>query len=210
MPWDAERERELIQQAVAGDRAALQGLLLAHYRLIETAILAKFSQELAGHLQVEDLVQEVLVDVHRGITFYVERENGTFVAWLQCITENRVIDTVRHYRRLKRGGGRQRAGLVGPSSESLDSIWAWISSNSDSPHRALRIKEAREMVQVCVAALKDDQRQAVVAHYFEHMDANEIADEMNRTPAAIRELLRRARKNLATLLGTASAWLSSR
>jgi RNA polymerase sigma factor (sigma-70 family) len=210
---DAQAQCDLIQKASAGDQGALQGLLLAHYDEIEATIRHQFSPELAAHLEIDDLVQEVLVDVHRGISLYQEREHGGFVPWLKRIAENCVIDTVRHYRRQKRGGGRQRVGITaGDPTDSIDSLWEWICADTDanSPYRILRNKEAREMVQICMAGLNDDQRQAVAAYYFDHMNADQISEKMNRSPAAVIELLRRARTNLGKLLGTASAWLSSR
>ncbi len=72
------------------------------------------------------------------------------------------------------------------------------------------MNEAREAVQVCLARLDEDQRQAIVAFYFEHQETDQIANRMNRSPGAVRELLRRARANLAKDLETASKWLSSR
>jgi RNA polymerase sigma-70 factor (ECF subfamily) len=204
-------ESDLIQAAVAGDRAALQGLLLTHYKVIEATVRARFSPELAAHVEVEDLIQETLVKAHRGITLFRENEQGTFSAWLRSVAENCVIDAVRHFRRLKRGGGRGHINTSGGAvSESSEAIWEWVCADSDTPYRASRIKEVREMVQVCVAELKDEQRRAVVAHYFDHMDPDEIGKEMDRSSAAVRELLRRARKKLSELFGTASAWLSSR
>jgi RNA polymerase sigma factor (sigma-70 family) len=65
-------------------------------------------------------------------------------------------------------------------------------------------------LQVCIAELKPEQREAVVAHYFEQLDTTTIAARMGKSSGAVRELLRRAREKLKSLLGSASAWLSSR
>jgi RNA polymerase sigma-70 factor (ECF subfamily) len=201
----------LLPKAVAGDRAALQVLLLAHFSAVESAVRARFSPELAAHLEIEDLIQEVLVDVHRGIKTYRETENANFVAWLRRVAENRIVDTVRRLRRLKRGGERRRlAPEPCHPGESLDDIWEWVYRDSNPPDRPLRREEARHAIQICLAGLPADQREAIVAHYFEHLDTNEVARRMGRTAGAVRELMRRARQNLSKLLGTASAWLSSR
>jgi RNA polymerase sigma factor (sigma-70 family) len=60
-----------------------------------------------------------------------------------------------------------------------------------------------------MASLQPDQREALAAHYFEHLDTAEVAERMGRSPGAVRELMRRARENLKNQLGSASAWLSS-
>lgn len=210
MGADRPGDRDLVARAVAGDRAALQGLLLRHYGDIESTVRSRFSPQLAAHLEVEDLVQEVLVDVHRGIGSYRETEQGSFEAWLRRVTENCIIDTARRYGRLKRSGRRHRPDLSPTPHDTLDSVWEWLCAASDPPDRPARREEARQALQVCIAELKPEQREAVVAHYFEHLDTTEVGERMGRTSGAVRELLRRARENLKTLLGTASAWLSSR
>jgi RNA polymerase sigma-70 factor (ECF subfamily) len=210
MAVDPSRAKQLVSDAVAGDRAALQGLLLIHYAEIESVIRLRFNAELASYLEMDDLIQETMVDVYRGIGSYQETENGGFVAWLRRVAENRVIDTIRHYRRLKRGGGAQHAGgPLKPSDETLNGIWDWLCDGDDPPDRPARLEEARHAIQVCLAGLQPDQREAIFAHYFKHLDTNEVATQMNRSPGAVRELMRRARENLKKLLGTASAWLSS-
>jgi RNA polymerase sigma-70 factor (ECF subfamily) len=210
MAVDSDRARQLLSDARNGDRAALQGLLLIHYEELEKAIRRRFSPELAAHVEVEDLIQDVLVDVHRGIGSYQETENGSFSGWLERIAENRVIDTVRRYRRRKRNSRAQRAGDHRPlSQDSLNEIWDWLCEDENPPDRPVRLDEARQAIQVCMASLQPDQREALVAHYFEHLKTAEVAERMGRSPGAVRELMRRARENLKSLLGSASAWLSS-
>jgi RNA polymerase sigma-70 factor (ECF subfamily) len=210
MAIDTEKSGHLLRSAVAGDQAALQGLLLLHYPEIEAAVRPRFSSELAAHLEIEDLIQDVLVDVYRGIGSYRETESGSFAAWLRRIAENRVVDTVRRYRRHKRGGRPQHMDVHRqPSHDTFSGIWDWLCEDENPPDRPARLDEARHAIQVCLAGLQPDQREAVTTHYFEHLDTTEVAARMGRSPGAVRELMRRARDNMKRLLGTASAWLSS-
>jgi RNA polymerase sigma-70 factor (ECF subfamily) len=210
MAADPNRATQLLQNARSGDRAALQRLLLMYYPELESAIRRRFSPELAAHVEVADLIQDVLVDVYRGIGSYEETENANFAAWLERVAENRVIDTVRRYRRRKRSSRAQRAGdHRPPSRDSLNEIWDWLCQDENPPDRPARLEEARQAIQVCLASLQPDQRDALTAHYFEHLNTTEVAERMGRSPGAVRELMRRARENLKSLLGTASAWLSS-
>ena len=211
MAVDPSRARQLLPKAIAGDRAALQGLLLLHYSEVEATIRRRFSPELAAHLQIEDLIQDVLVDVYLGIGSYRETESGSFAGWLHSVAEHRVIDTVRRYRRHKRSDrALRRDDQRQPSQDTLNGIWNWLCEDEDPPDRPARLDEARQAIQVCLAGLLPDQREAVTAHYFGHLDTADVAERMGRSPGAVRELLRRARQNLKNLLGTASAWLSSR
>ena len=58
------------------------------------------------------------------------------------------------------------------------------------------------MLQVAdaVEALSDVQRQAVVMHYWQGLSPAEIADQIERTPAAVASLLHRALKQLRGVL----------
>jgi RNA polymerase sigma-70 factor, ECF subfamily len=203
-------EDELIRDAVNGDKVALQGLLLIHYSAIEKTIGQNLGAELAAKLEAQDLVQEVLVAAYQEINHFSPSDAGSFRAWLKRIATNRVIDAARKFRRAKRGGQALHLDIDRSATESLDEIWDWVFSESNPPDWVARRREEREAVQVCLARLQCDQRDAVIAFYFEHRDTQEIAERMDRSPGAVRELLRRARANLAKDLGTASKWLSSR
>jgi RNA polymerase sigma-70 factor (subfamily 1) len=206
MPFD----ETLITSAVAGDKVALQSLLLMHYGDIETTINQNLGAHLAVKVEVQDLIQEVLVAACQDINRFSPSDAASFRAWLKRIAENRVTDAARKYQRIKRGGEMNQLAVRGAASESLDDIWNWVFQESNPPDRPVRRQEAREAVQVCLAQLENDQREAIVAFYFEHRDTQDIAEEMDRSPGAVRELLRRGRANLAKFLGSASKWLSSR
>jgi RNA polymerase sigma-70 factor (ECF subfamily) len=211
VPELSEKQQSLLRDAVGGNRTALQQLLLEYYQHIEASVRSRFNAALAGFVEPEDLIQEVLIKVHRSIGTYHEHEHGSFEAWLRAITRNCLIDVVRRNQRSKRGGQMRRIPLhPTAASDSLDTIWDWICQDSQLPDWSVRRKEARQALQVCLSQLPRDQCEVVVAHYFEHLDTTEIAARINRTPGAVRELLRRAREQLRELMGTASIWLSNR
>jgi RNA polymerase sigma-70 factor (ECF subfamily) len=203
-------ENDLITSAVAGDKVALQSLLLIHYSEIEATIRQNLGSGLAAKVEVQDLMQDVLTSIYQEIGRFSLAEPGSFRAWLNRIAANRVVDTARKLGRAKRGGQALHLDLQRFSDESLDSVWDWVFSESNPPDQPARRREEREAVQVCLARLQDEQREAVIAFYFEQRDTQQIARRMNRSPGAVRELLRRARANLAKDLGTASKWLSAR
>lgn len=203
-------EAELINSAIAGDKVALQSLLLMYYSDIEATIRANLGSNLAAKLEVQDVMQEVLVAAYQEIGRFSLLESSSFRAWLKRIATNRVIDAARQFGRVKRGGRINQVDLHRIAAESLDNVWDWVFQESNPPDRPARREEAREAIQVCLARLHADQRQAIIAHYFENRNAQEIAQLMNRSPGAVRELLRRARENLAKDLVTASNWLSNR
>jgi RNA polymerase sigma-70 factor (ECF subfamily) len=203
-------QEDLIVSAAAGDKVALQSLLLIHYPAIEATIRQNLGASLAAKLEVQDVTQEVLVTAYQQIKSFSPADAGSFPAWLKRIAANRVIDAARKHGRIKRGGQAVHLNLHRSADESLDNVWDWVFEESDPPDRPVRRRETREAVQVCLARLPGDQREAVLAFYFDQQDTQQIAERMGRSPGAVRELLRRARANLAKELDTASKWLSSR
>jgi RNA polymerase sigma-70 factor (ECF subfamily) len=203
-------DQDLIASAAAGDKVALQSLLLIHYSEIEATIRQNLGGRLAAKVEVQDLMQDVLTSIYQEIGRFSPTEAGSFRAWLNRIATNRVVDAARKLGRAKRGGQALHLDIQRFSDESFDSVWDWVFSESNPPDRPARRREERETVQVCLARLPEDQREAVIAFYFEQRDTKEIAQRMDRSPGAVRELLRRARANLAKDLGAASKWLSSR
>jgi RNA polymerase sigma-70 factor (ECF subfamily) len=203
-------QEDLITNAVAGDNVALQSLLFMHYSDIETTVRQNLGADLAAKVEVQDLMQEVLLAAYQEIGHFAPSDAGSFRAWLKRIATNRVVDAARKFGRAKRGGQAAHIAIHRSATESLDEIWEWVFSESNPPDRPARRREAHEALQVCLARLENGQREAVVAHYFEAKDVQQVAKRMDRSPGAVRELLRRARANLAKDLDTASKWLSSR
>jgi DNA-directed RNA polymerase specialized sigma24 family protein len=55
--------------------------------------------------------------------------------------------------------------------------------------------------------LPEPEQYAIRGIYFEGREVGEIAADLSRSPAAVRGLLHRAYKRLATCLGSSSQWL---
>ena len=60
----------------------------------------------------------------------------------------------------------------------------------------MRKVELSEVVQHALSGLGEDQKMAVLLNKFEDMSYAEIGEAMNRSPAAIKSLLARARNEL--------------
>jgi RNA polymerase sigma factor (sigma-70 family) len=159
-------------------------------------------------LEVDDLVQQTFVAAIRHISTFEPRSNATLLSWLKKIAENQLRDVVEGMQRQRRGGQRKRQSL--PATRSTSSIINPIdllSDRGDTPSRDASRLEAVRVVRVGVAALPEEQRKAISLHYFEGRTVDSTAAAMDRSPGAVRGLLRRARQSLRTTFGASSRWL---
>jgi RNA polymerase sigma-70 factor (ECF subfamily) len=85
-------------------------------------------------------------------------------------------------------------------SQAFGSIAQNIHARESTASSQMRKIELSEIVRDAVSILGEDQRMAVLLNKFEDMSYAEIGEVMNRSPAAIKSLLARARHELRTRL----------
>jgi RNA polymerase sigma-70 factor (ECF subfamily) len=89
--------RTLFLQGLMGDQAAYRLLLEGISRLLKAYLMKTMNPRLRSQEQVEDLVQEVLISIHRKRDLY--SEDRPFLPWVYAIARYRLIDSLRMDRR---------------------------------------------------------------------------------------------------------------
>jgi len=175
---DDRRRSALMEQAQDGDRVAYDALLRECVPLIGR--FARYQGAAAD--QVDDVVQDVLLTIHRARRTYDPARS--FTAWLRVITERRAIDILR--RSGRRAAREVYAPLVFESYADAD---ADPSSGLDSSDRAAAVGEA-------LATLPERQREAVQHLVVEGQSLSEAARATRRSKTALKVSLHRALKTL--------------
>ncbi|MBJ42163.1 MAG: hypothetical protein CMJ80_02505 [Planctomycetaceae bacterium] len=206
---DVTQQRELIKQAVDGDTQALEQLLLANCDAVAAHIRPKLAGPLQSLVSVEDILQETFFRAFQQIGKFKPKSDHSFQAWLKTIAENRILDTIKHQKRKKRGGEMQRVNHADAMFTTIaDLVVMLADEDEDSPSHNAATDEAVRAMQVAIASLPDEQQQAVMLRYFRQKSLEEAGQEMERSPEAIRGLLRRARLALRQRMQRTSIWLS--
>jgi RNA polymerase sigma-70 factor (ECF subfamily) len=204
-------EQELVARAASGDHLALERLLLSHYAGLSRHVAAWLPASLQAVVSVEDVLQDTFVQVFRDIGRFRPRRDGSFSAWLRTVAENRLRDTIKAFRRKKRGGRfRQVYGSADPQASSVGDLFEILSAESHTPSRSVARREWVQAVQVAMAGLPEDYREAIRLRYLEGKSLSQVADAMQRSPGAIRGLIGRAREKMRAALGRSSLYLSRR
>ena len=200
-------ESALIAAAVAGDRVALNDLLLRHFDRLQQYVSRRVPVPLSGVISADDVLQETFVRAIRGISGFQARDGSSFGGWLETIADRAVQHAVAEMTAKKRGAGFRRQ-QVGAANSSLVDLVELLVEGDGTPSAAAARHEALQAVQVGIAGLPDDQRQAVRLRYLQGHTIEQTGDELGRSPAAVRGLLHRAKTRLRDALGRSSRWFS--
>lgn len=204
-----EADQELIARAVGGDQAALERLLMGHYDRLAADMARKLPNEFRAVIAAEDVLQEAFVVAFREIRSFTPQGRGSFYNWLATIAQHRLWDLVKGQRAAKRGGGRAAVGAqVKSPTDSLVGLLEQLYATERTPSRSAAGREAVAAVQVGLAALKGDYRQALQLRYIEGLSVAEAAARMKRTDHAIHMLCHRGLRRLHEILGRSSQFFS--
>ena len=210
VPGELPSEAALVALVVAGDRAALERLLLTHYDDLSQRIGSKLPPRLQSTQAVEDILQLTFMQAFRDIATFEQRTDAGFGDWLARIAENRLCDAIRQHDRPKHGGDLRRVEDAPRDDSRIVSLWDWIAADDTSPASAAVRSEALQALQVALAALPEDQRAAIQMQQLEGKSVEDTAAALGRTPGAIRGLVHRGKLELVAALGRASQWLKSK
>ena len=159
----------------------------------------QLDERLRRKMDPSDIVQQTLLQAHRALGDFRGSTDAEMAAWLRQILARNLAHAVRDFGRDKRNINRERSleQAVNASSARLE---AWLAAEQSSPSQKAQRNE--HVLQLCEALeqLPDAQREAVELHYWHGCTLAEIADQMDRTPAAIAGLLKRGLRKLRELM----------
>lgn len=183
---EAVGDAQLAERIRAGDVEAL-GLL---YDRHASVALATALRVVGKRDEAEDVVQDAFVAVWKKIDRY-DAARGSLRGWIMTIVRNRAIDRVRARRTTVDLDDADERSLLrtGPNP-------TW----EDTLQRA-----SREDVRVAMAALPDEQRQAIELAYFEGYTYREVAELTGVPTGTANGRLRLALGKLRDALGGTSA-----
>ena len=173
----------LVDRARRGDADAFDEIVRRYGDRLVNYIRAMLWQ----HADAEDVAQEVLVRAYRALGRF--RGQSSFKTWLYQIATN----TARTHLAKRRG---RVEDPVGSFSED-DAVRARAVSPDDVEARVVQ----RDRIDRALAALPEDQRQAVVLRDVEGFDYREIAAMVDIPIGTVESRIFRARQRLRELLG---------
>jgi RNA polymerase sigma factor (sigma-70 family) len=154
--------RRLAASAQTGDRAALDEFVRRLLPAVRASVEAELGERLRRVLDVEDVAQCVLLDVHRALPRLDLSGGVRLHAWIRRIVRNEIHDLAARHGAAKRADARRvyleeleeqpEAGDVGVAEEDAASPPALVDSGPEVPDQAA-LAEIREMIERIIDSL---------------------------------------------------------
>jgi RNA polymerase sigma-70 factor (ECF subfamily) len=183
MAEDGDASR-LVARARSGERAAFDELVSAARERLLGFVRLQMGQRLSEKLDPEDVIQEVFLCGYQSAGEFRGRNAAAFCRWLEGIARNVVRNHARRH-----GVRKELQILREPAAGTV------------SPSRHQRRKERFDRLSRSVEGLSPDYQTVIRLARIDGLKINEIAERMDRSPSAIKNLLLRAMRQLKRSFG---------
>ncbi|MGB6132641.1 MAG: sigma-70 family RNA polymerase sigma factor [Acidobacteriaceae bacterium] len=181
-PMQPAPDSALVERMIAGDESALS-TLYDRYSGMLFAVLVRILRDTQA---AEEVLQDLFLQLWRSAARF-DASRGSLPAWLMVIARNRAISRLR---------GRERL-LVRDDDEgfSMESLPASGNLEDEASRMELMGK-----LRTAMAALPQEQREAVELAYFEGMTQTEIAARTGSPLGTVKSRVRAAMQSLKQVL----------
>ncbi|MEZ6056759.1 MAG: sigma-70 family RNA polymerase sigma factor [Planctomycetaceae bacterium] len=193
----------LLERARTGDVAARDQLFSKCRNYVEVLARAQVESWMQAKVDASDLVQQTLMEAHRGFDDFAGHSEGEWLAWLRQILTHNTQDVIRRYRRAgKRQVHREQSldvhstGLSGSFRIDPQDV------QSETPSQLLAQKEREIELADAIAQLTPDHQEVIILRNLQRLPFDEVATIMKRTRPATQMLWMRAVKRLESLLSS--------
>jgi RNA polymerase sigma-70 factor (ECF subfamily) len=181
----------LLAAARGGDAAARDRLFARCRGYLGLAARSRVESWLRAKVDASDLVQQTMLEAHRGFAGFRGGTEAEWLAWLRMILDRNAADFVRHYRTAGRAAGRE--GTLG----------AEPAAPGESPSSAAARREGELQLAEALGRLSEDHRTVIELRNLQRLPFDEVAARMNRSRPAAQMLWMRAMQRLQEVIGEA-------
>lgn len=183
----------LVRDAQRQDRGAIEQLLVRQLPGLEAFVRLRMGPALRSLLTAPDLVQSVCREVLEDLTGFEFRGEAPFRHWLYVRAENKLREKHRFHHAEKRSQERE---VSLPDASTFLPAYRTLCT----PSRDLEVRETMQRVEAAFDQLPDDYREAITLHKLCGLSHQEIAERMQRSEGAVRNLVYRGISRLALLV----------
>jgi RNA polymerase sigma-70 factor (ECF subfamily) len=191
---------QLLEQARAGDGAALGQLLELYRNYFALLARVQIGRRLQRKVDACDLVQETFLAAHRDWASFRGTSERELVAWLREILAGKLAKLVRAYFGTQRRSIRLERDLAGELDQSSCALDRGLFQKEDSPSMQVAHREQGVLLADALSELPDDYREVLILRHLEGLSFPEVSQRMGRTLDAVKQLWVRALDRLRRCL----------
>lgn len=189
---------ELLQKARDGDDSARDRLFHVCRNYVSIVARAEMANWLKAKVDSSDLVQQTLLEAHRGLANFRGTTEAEWLGWLKQILAHNAADFVRRYHGVEKRCVTREVSLAGSDESDVRAFQP--SDNGPSPSQLLLQKELQLQVADAVAQLPEDYQEVVILRNLQQLPFDEVASQMGRSRPAVQMLWTRAIRKLQEVL----------
>jgi len=179
---------QMIEEARAGDVAALGRLLERHRNYLRLLARIEIGRRLQGKLDASDLVQEVFLDAHRYFPAFRGAAENQFVRWLREILAGTLANHVRRYFGTQARDVRLEQELTAAIDQSSYGLGLIAVDPHSSPSQQAIREEQSVLIAEALARLPADYQSAIFLRHVEGLTFPQIAERLGRSVDSVEKL----------------------
>ncbi len=181
---DETRVQDLVERAQSGDLQAFAELFEPLRPRLLASIRTRLSPAIRQRVDPEDVLQDTYVRGLHSLSRFEWQGEGSFGRWLEAIASHVALDVVRHE-------GRRPALRLERD----------VQGDGAAPSRGLRRQERQERLMKALRTLSPDHQTVLELSRMEGQSIRVIAERMERSESAVKNLLLRATRQLKLAFG---------
>jgi RNA polymerase sigma-70 factor, ECF subfamily len=197
---DSSPVNDWISRSIAGDRAAIESLLVHFHDPLLGFIRTSITPRESADVTADDVLQQTMIEVFRSIRQFRPEGESSFFAWVKTIARTRHLNLQSARRAAKRGGGRQPVGGRRSADDTATSILNLIAGHEPSPSLVLRRREAVDVVTQALSALNPERRHVIELRYGQGLSIAQVAAKLGKGEGAVKMQIHRAIQEIRQII----------
>ncbi|MEK6237368.1 MAG: RNA polymerase sigma factor [Planctomycetales bacterium] len=192
---------ELLRRAREGDQAAVEQLFQSCRNYLGVVARAQVETWLQAKVDASDVVQQTLLEAHRGFGKFEGGTEKEWLAWLRRILQNNAADFVRHWRCTEKRQVNREISLESPKANDSSSPRIDPADGEESPSQQV-IRQERELQMAdALTRLPADYQEVIMLRNLQRLPFDQVAARMERSRPAVQMLWTRAIRKLREEMG---------
>ena len=190
---------QLLSRARGGDESARDELFTKCRNYVDLVARSQVESWMRAKVDASDLVQQTLLEAHRGFADFRGETEAEWLAWLRQILSHNTHDFIRRFKQTDKRR-IQREVRLRSTTDDGESFFHEPPGGDPTPSQVIAEKEREIELADAIAELSEDHQEVIMLRNLQRLPFDEVAARMDRTRPAAQMLWMRAIRSLQQVL----------